>query len=230
MGTATAGAADAETPADGVGIDEDLASIETDIRMKEGTGDDAVVTGTTMPVNLDDTPEDGTDDLAAFQVYLCIMVQGDDTDDMDAPRIPDTGAYTAMASYKALDMAANGPMGMERMLGEINRDGTTVRIPFVTTYDGYNQRIVFVNRGGEVRYEIEFEPEEGTMADPMDMEGMLPVGTTMMRATDIVTLTGVSKRSAASIIIEAQPHTIDVATVTVNKSVGSTDTVIYTDN
>jgi hypothetical protein len=212
------------------GGDEDPASEERDIRVMEGEGDAAVVTGTTKAVNLDATPTSDSDALTGFMGYLCIMVQGDDTDDMDAPRIPDTDAYTAMGSYKALANAASGPMGMERMLGEINRDGTTVRIPFVTTYDGYNQRIVFVNRGGEVRYEIEFKPEEGTMADPMDMEGMLPVGTTMMRATDIVTLTGVSKRSAASIIIEAQPHTIDVATVTVNKSVGSTDTVIYTDN
>ena len=64
--------------------------------------------------------------------YLCIMVQGDDTDDMEAPRIRDTDAYTAMGSYKALEEAASGPMGMERMLGEIERDGTTIRIPFVT--------------------------------------------------------------------------------------------------
>ena len=65
---------------------------------------------------------------------------------MDAPRIPDTDAYTAMGSYKALTSAASGPTGVERMLGEINRDGTTAHIPYLTTYEGYNQRIVLSNR------------------------------------------------------------------------------------
>ena len=61
---------------------------------------------------------------------------------MEAPRIPDTtDAYTAKGSYKALDMAANGPMGVERMLGEIGRDGTTVRLPYLTTNAKFNQRL-----------------------------------------------------------------------------------------
>ena len=155
------------------------------------------------------------------------MVQGDPEDE-DGMRIPETAAYTAMGSYVgATTGAAFDPMPMEQTLGRIMRDGTTIRIPFVTTSDGYNQRIVLVNRGPEARYEINFTPEDGTMADPEMMEGMLPAGTTMMRARDIVTLSGDSARSAATIIVEAEVDMIDAATVTINKSDGSSDTVVY---
>ena len=119
-------------------------------------------------------------------------------------------------------------MPQAQTLGMIMRNGTTVRIPFVTTSDHYNQRIVLVNRGSsEVRYEIEFVPEDGTVADPEELEDMLPAGTNMIRASDLVKLTGESARSAATIIVEAQPSLIDVATVTINKLDGSSDTVIY---
>ena len=226
-GDSDCGAPDSTDPTQSAGADSDLASAEGDIRMMEGEGDAATVTNTTKSVNLDATPTDDSDALTGFTGYLCIMVQGDDADDMEAPRIPDTGAYTAMGSYMALDMAAMGPMGMERALGEINRDGTTIRIPFVTTSEGYNQRIVLVNRGPETRYEINFTPEDGTMVDPEMMEGMLPKGTTMMRAQDVVTITGATARTAATIIVEALPSMIDAATVTINKGDGSSDTVVY---
>ena len=67
------------------------------------------------------------------------------------------------------------------------------------------------------------------MADPESVVGMLPAGTSMMLTRDIVELSGGS-RTAASVTVEAQAHLIDVATVTVNNSDGSTDTVTYTDN
>ena len=79
-GTETGGAG---TPA--TNTDNTATADEDDIRIMEGTGDDAVVTNTTKAVNLDATPSDATDALASFTGYLCIMVQGDDTDDMVAP-------------------------------------------------------------------------------------------------------------------------------------------------
>ena len=222
------GAEIADSPGSGDGTDPELADIADDIRMMEGTGDDAMVTGRTKPVSLDNDAE-GDNDLSSFVGYLCIMVQGDDTDDMDAPRIPDTDAYTAMASYTALDNAAMGPMGMERMLGEINRDGTTVHIPYMTTYAGYNQRIVMSNRSNaDAKYEITFRPEEGVMASGTDMAtGMLMANSTVtMSAMDLVELSGGS-RTAATIIVEADSKNIDVTSVTVNKESRDTDTVVH---
>ena len=228
-GDADCGApADVNDPNTGDGDDTDVASGEMDIRMMEGTGDDAMVTGRTKPVSLDNNAE-GDDALASFMGYLCIMVQGDDTDDMDAPRILDTDAYTAMASYKALDSAAMGPMGLERTLGEINRDGTTVHIPYMTTYEGYNQRIVMSNRSNaDAKYEITFRPEEGVMASGTDMAtGMLMANSTVtMSAMDLVELSGGS-RTAATIIVEAKSTSIDVTSVTVNKESRDTDTVVH---
>ncbi len=212
-GDTDCGAATTDEHVDGTNSDTDEASAETDIRMMDGD----MVMGTTMALNV-----------TAFTAaqYLCIMI---DPEAEDAMRIPATSAYTAMGSYQKIADAAIGPMPMEQTLGMVERNGTTVRIPYVTTYDGYNQRLVLVNRGGEARYEIEFTPEGEVMAAPPSMEGMLPAGTTMKRTSDIVTLTGGS-RAAATIIVEAEPSMIDVATVTVNKSDGSTDTVVYTDN
>ena len=139
--------------------DTDLASAETDIRMMEGEGDDAMVTNMTMAVSLDANGAGDSNDNVSWMNYLCIMVQGDDTEDMEAPRIPDTtDAYTAKGSYKALDMAANGPMGVERMLGEIGRDGTTVRLPYLTTNAKFNQRLYIVNRSGaQASYEMDIQ-------------------------------------------------------------------------
>ena len=106
------------------GDDTDLASAETDIRMMEGDGDDAVVTGTTRAVNVDPDPDTAT---VGATHYLCLMVQGDDIEGDDpkpAPRIPNTGAYTVTSSYEALANAAIGPKPKEGTLGESDRDGT----------------------------------------------------------------------------------------------------------
>ena len=69
---------------------------------------------------------------------------------MDAPRIPETGAYTAMGSYTGIDDAAIGPKPRAQTLGAIGRDGTTVRLPYLTTNAKFNQRLYIVNRGSSV--------------------------------------------------------------------------------
>ena len=224
--------ADDETAGDpGAGTDTNLASAETDIRVMEGTGDDAVVTNTTMAVNLDATPADTGDDdtTASVTNYLCIMVQGDDTDDKEAPRIPNTDAYTAMGSYTALENAASGPMGMQRMLGEINRDGTTVHLPYLTTHDRYSQRLRIVNRSSvNARYEMEFhgaDDEAGDMATGMLDENSI----TVMNLRDGMVVTpGNGSSTSGTLIVEANSGDIDVATIQVNRELGTSDTVVYT--
>ena len=199
------------------------------IQMMEGKGDDAVVTDTTKAVNVD---TDTTSDTVIATHYLCLVVQGDDVEGdepMAAPRIPDTDAYTVMGKYEGLADAAIGPKPAERMLGEINRDGTTVHIPYMTTYEGYNQRLVLSNRSTtDAPYEITFRPEADVMAEGSSMaEGTLMGNSTVtFRSTDLVTLTG-GARTAATIILEAQPKNIDVTSVIVNVESRDTDTVVH---
>ena len=225
----------ADTDGDGTGdgTDTAVASAAADIRNMEGTGDDAVVTNTTKAVNLDATPADATDNLASFIGYLCIMVQGDDTDDMDAPRIPNTDAYTAMASYRALSDAASGPMGVERALGKISRDGTTVHLPYLSTHAKFHQRLRMVNRGSApVRYEMEFHGD-GDVAG-MAAEGMLGVGEDRITVLSLsepegnVVTPANGNNTSGTLIIEAPKNTIDVATILVTRETGASDTVVYT--
>ena len=163
--------------------------------------------------------------VATLDHYVCITADGETA-------IPATEAYGAMVELERnttnVSATTTLPSGTHP-LGMIGRDGTTIRIPYITTYSEYNQRLVLVNRGDETRYEIEFMPEDGIMADPESMEGMLPAGTSMMLTRDIVTLTG-GTRTAASITVDADPSMIDAATVTVNNMDGSTDTVTHTGN
>ena len=121
------------------------------------------------------------------------------------------------------------PNDGEHSLGSITRDGTTVHIPYLTTWADYNQRIVVSNRSAnEASYWITFRPEDGVMATP----GMYAMGTLaakstiVLRAMDVVTLEG-RTRTAATFVAEAKSTQIDVATVIVNMMTGSTDTVNY---
>ena len=210
--------------------DTQLASDEMDIRMMEGTGDDAVVTGTTKPVNVDSTPSDPNDTLADFTGYLCIMVQGDDTDAKAAPSIPNTGAYTAMGSYKELENAAMRPMGAERTLGMIMRDGTEVQLPYLSTNQKFNQRIRIVNRSSEdAKYEMKFHGVG-------DMAGTDATGTLDAKSVKVLSLRndevvepGNGNNTSGTLIVEAQLGMIDVATVQINRETGNSDTVVYSD-
>ena len=161
------------------------------------------------------------------------MVQGEDDeseDGMDAPRIPETGAYTAMGSYTGIEDAAIGPMPQAQTLGMIKRDGTTVRLPYLTTNAKFNQRLYIVNRGAEAGYEIDFQ--EG------DTAGALAIGTLDPNSRTIISVGGTPTQdplvtigeggsTSGSLIIEAGPGMIDVVTVQVSRELGTTDTVVY---
>jgi len=104
--------------------DTDEATAEADLRMMEGEDDAAVILGTTSAVDVSDfdTPQ-----------TLCVMVDPEAEDPM---RIPATSAYTAMGSYTGIADAAIGPMPEEQTLGMIARNGTTVRLPSLSTQIG----------------------------------------------------------------------------------------------
>ena len=167
-----------------------------------------------------------TDAVPPTAMYLCISVPEGD----EAVAIPATDPYMVTTEYAEGTMGAGWPPNAgEHALGSITRDGTTVHIPYLTTWADYNQRIVVSNRSAnEAPYWITFRPEEGVVATPgMYATGMLAGNSTMMlRAMDVVTLDG-RTRTAATFVAEAQSSQIDVATVIVNMMTGSTDTVNY---
>ena len=173
--------------------------------------------------------EDPTDDVmggikeAAW--YLCVTISNENDESIPS------GAYTvdvALAAPAALNLAFP-PMGRAGIhVGTIRHDGTTVQIPFVTSYDGYTQRIVIVNRNKvDVGYSLSFHVEGDGMIDGDNPhEGMaMAEQATVIKVADLVTLTDPT-RAAATLTVAAKDGTIDVATTMVNKMDQSTDTVV----
>ena len=204
------------------------AMAATDLRMMD---DDMQVMDMTAKVMATSFVPAANAEAGTVGRYLCIMVDaGSDIWSEEMPlRIPTTEPYTAMGTYMAVgDVHAFAPMGMMRTLGSITRDGTTVHIPYLTTYDGYNQRIVLSNRGSrDADYIMDFRPEAGvTASDGMYADGMLPGSSTVtLRAMDVVMLEG-GNRTAATIVLEANSSDIDVSTIIVNKETRGTDTTV----
>ena len=173
--------------------------------------------------DLDTTGENEDETRAAM--HLCLEVDGE-------MAIPSTDPYMVMATYKGIASAASAPDGMDMApLARIKRDGTTFRIPYITTADGYNQRFVIVNRGNATTYSFgEFEMEDGVMvADGMKVRGVLAEGTTVLRASEVVEITGLRDRAAGTISIVAHQSDIDAAVQQVNTGGDrSVDTVYLT--
>ena len=159
------------------------------------------------------------------RMYICIEAD----DDATIPVV--TSNYTASVSLVPIEDAAYPvtPTSEVLTLGAVGRGGTDVHIPYLTTFGSYNQRIVMTNRtANPVGYSMSFDTEAGVTASAGDgATGTLPADSvTVVRARDAVTIEGGS-RVAASVNIQAPPTEIEVATVQVNTSNGSTDTVVY---
>ena len=175
--------------------------------------------------------------LAPSVYLLCVNVDvmGPETN-MSA--IPNAD-YSAMASYKTgnnvLEVAQ---MAGEGDLGSIRRDGASVNIPYLTTSEKHNQRLIVVNRGPRdaAITSIQFTMEDGT-----EVELMAPVQAAMdagllavpagqawvARMDETITISGGSRRVAATVSFAATAGNLSVATTQVNVSDGSTDTVVY---
>lgn len=136
--------------------------------------------------------------------------------------------FTATIAYDKVGVWA-APTVSAVAAGSIKRDGTTVEVPYLTTFADYNQRLVLVNRGStDAAYTISFTPDVATGATSTAgtaATGTLKAGkTTVLKATDIVTITG-SSRTAATVTIVGPDAKISAATTQVNLSDKSTDTV-----
>jgi hypothetical protein len=109
----------------------------------------------------------------------------------------------------------------------ITQNGSTGLINYLTTFTGYNQRVYITNRGAtDATYAFTFTSESGTTATA----GTAATGTSkansvlVLKATDIVTLSG-KTRTAAKLAIVGTPSSFKVSTQQVNISSGGTDTI-----
>lgn len=152
--------------------------------------------------------------VAAAKPYLCITIP------TAADKVIPESAYNAALTYTAVTNAAFAPAVFSGKMGEVVRNGTTVQVPYLTTFADYNQRLVLVNRGSaDVAYSITFTPDVATGATATAgaaATGTLKAGkTTVLKATDVVTIAG-STRTAATVAIVSAAANIDAATTTIN--------------
>jgi len=142
------------------------------------------------------------------------------------------GSYSLSVNLAGIANAAYAPATVSGAIGSISRNGATAQVPYLTTNTGLNQKVVLVNRGSsDTTYSVSFTTEAGVTA----VAGTAATGTlkakstTVVKASDLVTLTG-GTRTAATIVALAPASTIDAATQTVvtdpaSVSFGSSDTV-----
>lgn len=142
------------------------------------------------------------------------------------------GSYSLTFTPTAIASAKFGVSPVSGAIGSIKRNGATAQVPYLTTNTGLNQKLVLVNRSSsDTTYTVTFTPEAGVTATAgAKASGTLAKNSTLvLRATDVVTLTGGS-RTAATVVALSPASVIDAATQTVvtdtaSVSYGSNDTV-----
>ena len=146
--------------------------------------------------------------------YLCVNLTG-----ITAGTSLAKGAYSvAFSAESALDAA----------VGSVVYDTTTVQVPYITTYEGYNQRIFIDNRGTTAAfYTTTFTTESGVTATAgTAATGTLAAGEiATVKIADLVTLTG-GTRGMATMEVEAQSANLKVTTQIVDLGTGMTDTLV----
>lgn len=146
--------------------------------------------------------------------------------------IINAGAYSLTFTPGKLTGREYTPAVVSKALASIVRNGATAQVPYLTTNAGLNQKVVLVNRGASATtYSVTFTPESGVTATAgTAATGTLAAKQTkVLKATDLVTLTG-GTRTAATVVVLAPVGNIDAATQTVvtdpaSVSFGSNDTV-----
>ena len=159
-------------------------------------------------------------------MHLCIRAR--ESTDENSVRIPATSPYVAMTTYKGVGDGLVPGNGSEE-LGQILHDGTTVRLPYLTTNQKFNQRLYIVNRGdSDAMYFLEFHGANDVAG--MDAEDMIAAKSSKVLSLandDVVTIGDGAGSTSGTLVVEAQSNTIDVATVLTNRAIGTTDTVVY---
>ena len=170
-------------------------------------------------------------DLGPGIYQLCVEVDtaGAQTNTMPIP----AGEYTATVSARATN-GANDPYVEENSakVGEIMRNGATANVSYLTTSEKHNQRLIIVNRSSRpiMMTDATFQTEDGTEADLVEgaAAGAIGAGESVTyRVGDIVSITGNSRRAAASLSFNGSAANVSVATTQVNLEDSSTDTVMW---
>jgi hypothetical protein len=160
------------------------------------------------------------DDLNA-KSELCYTAGGD--------AIPEGSYSVSVALEPAVATKSSPTASLSGTMGAIQHNGTTVQLPYLTTFSDYNQRIVMVNRGSaDADYSVSnFQTESDTTAVAgTAATGTIPAGgSAVVKVSDVVTLTG-KTRTAATVNIVAATGNISVATTQVNLADSSTDTIV----
>lgn len=174
--------------------------------------------------------------------YFCVLVNGntDPIPEIGDPDMP--GEYTLTVTPVLAD-ADNRPYPSGAIgagataVGAIDRNGTTVHVPYLSTHMGYNQRLVLVNRGADsALFWIEdesFNLEEGTMLmrndlSPDNARTIPGDGRLVIRVQDNIAFNADGMtRGAATVNVAAPTRDIDVMTIQVHPGTGQIDTTVY---
>jgi hypothetical protein len=208
-------------------------ALATGVATTAGVTDNcATATTDDLRVAMEDDPTILTDEFITQQAgdfaagstnaaqFLCVLVDGETV-------MPGSDPYTVATSYTGITGAAFPPAGGTYELAGIGQDGTRYTIPYLTSFEDYNQRLALVNFGTkEVRYFFHsFTAEDGVTAMPgAAEEGMLPVGQTVLRTADIVDIMG-GNRASARLSIVSSPGNVSAAIQQINLETRGVDTV-----
>jgi hypothetical protein len=179
----------------------------------------------------------GTAGQALGDNYFCVLVNG------NTDPIPEIGDPAMPASYQLVitpklrneDNHPFKPGSIAKDVGAIDRNGTTVHLPYLTTNPFVEQRLVLVNRGADaVAFWIEddsFNLEDGTtlMDNKMDLDDGLMIpgsGRLVLPVTDHIAFEG-QTRGAATVNVAAPTRDIDVMTIQRSPFTDEVDTTVY---
>ena len=132
---------------------------------------------------------------------------------------PMSGPSTARASGPAASGAA----------GAIDRNGTTVKIAYLSVHPTYNQRLVIVNRGARDAdfWMDDFQTEEGTEISG-DIRGTVTAGSRMvLRVQEELSSVSGQLRASGTINLTARSGAVDIMTIQENLGTGQLDTTMY---
>jgi len=158
------------------------------------------------------------------------------TVDGDTTIIP--GSYTASVDYVKLATGLFNPVDGSGTVGEINRNGTSVKVPFVNLNPAFNQKIIIINRGTNavpltISDLIADVQTTGFATTTMGSGSIsLPAGKqTVLNSVDLfqVDPASASKKGAATLNIAAPMGKIDVLFQTTNADGAQNTVILQTD-
>lgn len=166
--------------------------------------------------------------LAIGERTLCVTARAA-SDSVSVSRIPEA-TYSATVKFSdAREYHLLPGSTVYTNFGRIMRNGTTVQLPLLSTYENYNDRIIIVNRANHpANYDLTFHTARDVRAIPRAMaSGTLAAKTTTyLRARDVVKLNG-GTLTAATLSLVLTPDKVDVMTQRVNLIDGSIDAIHY---